>query len=199
MYYRINGAPFTVKNADEKQELINAINSDAAFAKHLICRGINAEQFTGKLNGVVVGEKDNPNKVYVFTCEGNFPTLKLYQRFSSVVYIIELPVNNNGQNIVEKKEDQKNTSKKQNLQNKQTEKKEKEIEKKQPKEVVEPEQEHVSASAEESDPFMNPFFSDAVETMNENQSEKNDNIEPVEENQAEIKDKPKKRNRKKKF
>ena len=77
MYYRISGAPFTVKTADEKQEFMNAINSDSSFSKHLVCRGINAEQFTGKVNGVVVGEKDNPNKVYIFNCEGNFPTLKL--------------------------------------------------------------------------------------------------------------------------
>ena len=91
-YYRISGAPFTVKDAEEKQEFMNIINADPTFSEHLICRGINVEQFTGKVNGVAVGEKDHPNRVYIFKCEGNFPTLKLYQKTSAVVYAIEFPV-----------------------------------------------------------------------------------------------------------
>ena len=93
MYYRISGAPFTVRNAEEKKEFIDTINADSNFTRHLVCRGVDAEQFTGKVNGVVVCEKDMPSKVYVFKCDGNFPTLKLYQRTSSVVYVIEFPVN----------------------------------------------------------------------------------------------------------
>lgn len=107
MYYRISGAQFTIKSAEEKKDFINIINKDSNFSNHLVCRGINAEQFTGKVNGVVVCEKDNPSKVYVFNCEGNFPTLKLYQRTSSVVYIIEFPVSNKGQVVLEKQEEEK--------------------------------------------------------------------------------------------
>ena len=92
MYYRISGAPFTIKNAEEKKEFIDVINSDEIFSKHLVCRGVTAEQFTGKITGITVCEKENPNKVYIFICEGNFPTLKLYQRTSPVVYPIEFPV-----------------------------------------------------------------------------------------------------------
>ncbi len=93
MYYRISGAPFTVRNAEEKKEFIDAINADSNFSRHLVCRGVDAEQFTGKVNGVVVCEKNNPNKVYVFKCDGNFPTLKLYQRTSSVIHVVEFPTN----------------------------------------------------------------------------------------------------------
>ena len=92
MYYRISGAPFTVKSAEEKQEFIDVINADPAFSKHLICRGINVEQFTGKVTGVAVGEKDHPNRIYIFKCDGNFPTLKLYQKSSPVVYAIVFPM-----------------------------------------------------------------------------------------------------------
>ena len=110
MYYRISGAQFTIKSADEKKEFIKTINEDRNFSNHLICRGVNAEQFTGKVNGIVVCEKNNPNKVYIFNCEGNFPTLKLYQRTSSVVYIIEFPISKKGQTIVEKVEEIKEES-----------------------------------------------------------------------------------------
>ncbi len=110
MYYRISGAQFTIKSADEKKEFIKTINEDRNFSNHLVCRGVNAEQFTGKVNGVVVCEKDNPNKVYIFNCEGNFPTLKLYQRTSSVVYIIEFPISKKGQTVVEKVEEVKEES-----------------------------------------------------------------------------------------
>ena len=101
MYYRITGAPFTVRNAKEKKEFIEAINADENFSKHLICRGLNAEQFTGKVGGIVVAEKDNKNKVYIYNCEGNFPTLKLYQPSSSVVHVIEFPVSQDSVNVVE--------------------------------------------------------------------------------------------------
>ena len=107
MYYRISGAQFTIKSAEEKKEFIDTINKDSNFSNHLVCRGINAEQFTGKVNGVVVCEKDNPNKVYIFNCEGNFPTLKLYQRTSSVVYIVEFPVSKKGQLVLDKPEEEK--------------------------------------------------------------------------------------------
>lgn len=92
MYYRISGAPFTIKTPEEKKEFLDIINSDSIFSEHLLCRGVDIEQFTGKVNSVVVGERDNPNRVYIFKCEGNFPTLKLYQKTSSVVYAIEFPV-----------------------------------------------------------------------------------------------------------
>ena len=101
MYYRISGAQFTIRSAEEKKDFIDIINQDKNFSNHLVCRGVNAEQFTGKVNGVIVCEKDNPNKVYIFSCEGNFPTLKLYQRTSSVVYIIEFPVSKKGQIVLE--------------------------------------------------------------------------------------------------
>ena len=97
MYYRINGAPFSIKDAKEKQEFINVINDDAIFSKHLFCCGVSAEQFTGRVDGVVVHDKDNPKRIYTFKCEGNFPTLKLYQRTSNVVYVIEFPVSKAGQ------------------------------------------------------------------------------------------------------
>ena len=102
MYYRISGAQFTIRSAEEKKDFIDIINKNKSFSNHLVCRGVNAEQFTGKVNGVVVCEKDNPSKVYIFSCEGNFPTLKLYQRTSSVVYIIEFPVSKKRQTVIEK-------------------------------------------------------------------------------------------------
>ena len=101
MYYRISGAPFTIKNNDEKKEFLDIINSNQTFSDHLVCRGVNVEQFTGKVNGVIISEKDNPNRVYVFKCDGNFPTLKLYPKFSAAVYVIEFPVSSNKQVIVE--------------------------------------------------------------------------------------------------
>lgn len=109
MYYRISGAPFTVRNAEEKKEFIDIINTDPNFTRHLICRGVDAEQFTGKVNGVVVCEKNNPNKVYVFKCDGNFPTLKLYQRTSSVIHVVEFPTNKTVQeeSVPEKTEEKK--------------------------------------------------------------------------------------------
>ena len=189
MYYRISGAPFTVKNADEKKELIKAINADSNFSKHLVCRGIDAEQFTGKLNGVVVVEKDNPNKVYIFTCEGNFPTLKLYQRSSAVVYIIEVPVSKAGQTVVEKSEET-------NVESTSTEKKEDTIPVvvKQSEEIEEKptalEIEVPAAdSKEESDPFVNPMLLEEPKVELESE---------ISEQPVEIVEKPKKRNRKKK-
>ncbi len=92
MYYIISGAPFSIKDTDEKKEFLDIINKDSIFSEHLVCRGVNAEQFTGKVNDIIVSEKSNPNKVYVFKCDGNFPTLKLYQKSSAVVYAIEFPV-----------------------------------------------------------------------------------------------------------
>lgn len=181
MYYRISGAPFTVKNADEKKELIEAINADSNFSKHLVCRGIDAEQFTGKLNGVVVVEKENPNKVYIFTCEGNFPTLKLYQRSSAVIYIIEVPVSMDGQTVVEKKEETEVAP----IEKVEEEKKHKEDEIK-PVDI----DEGIPAAEfeEEPNPFENPLF-----------SEDDPEVKPeAEEQPVEHVEKPKKRGRRKK-
>lgn len=189
MYYRISGAPFTVKNADEKKELIEAINADSNFSKHLVCRGIDAEQFTGKLNSVVVVEKENPNKVYIFTCEGNFPTLKLYQRSSAVIYIIEVPVSRDGQTVVEKKEETEMAPKEEPdaapIEKVEEEKKPEEDEIK-PVDVDEgiPAAEFV----EEPNPFENPLF-----------SEDEPEVKPeAEEQPVEHVEKPKKRGRRKK-
>jgi len=189
MYYRISGAPFTVKNADEKKELIEAINADSNYSKHLVCRGIDAEQFTGKLNSVVVVEKENPNKVYIFTCEGNFPTLKLYQRSSAVIYIIEVPVSKDGQTVVEKKEEIETPPKEEPevapIEKVEEEKKPEEDEIK-PVDVDEgiPAAEFV----EEPNPFENPLF-----------SEDEPEVKPeAEEQPVEHVEKPKKRGRRKK-
>jgi len=100
IYYRISCAPFTVRSDEEKKAFIDIINADENFSKHLICRGVNAEQFTGRVNTVLVGEKENTNKVYVFNCEGTFPTLKLYSKRSAVVYDIEFPTNVSGQTVL---------------------------------------------------------------------------------------------------
>lgn len=203
MYYRINGAPFTIKSAEEKQDLINAINMDSNFSKHLVCRGLNAEQFTGKVTGVVVGEKGNPNKVYIFTCEGNFPTLKLYQRSSAVIYIIELPVSETGQSIIEKPVHTKENKEKSIIEkpSKQSEEKHKDknsiiVKNTDVKEDIESTKSVVSADIEEVDPFTNPFFVDNETTTVEKQEELN--VNPVEEHTEEVKEKPKKRSRKKK-
>ena len=188
MYYRISGAPFTVKNADEKKELIKAINADSNFSKHLVCRGIDAEQFTGKLNSVVVVEKENPNKVYIFTCEGNFPTLKLYQRSSAVIYIIEVPVSKDGQTVVEKKEEIE-MAPKEEPDAAPIEKVEKEKHKEDEIKPVDIDEGIPAAEFEEEpNPFENPLFSeDELEVKQEPEEQPVEHVE-----------KPKKRGRRKK-
>ena len=193
MYYRISGAQFTIRSAEEKKDFIDIINKDKNFSNHLVCRGINAEQFTGKVNGAVVCEKDNPNKVYIFSCEGNFPTLKLYQRTSSVVYIIEFPVSKEGQIVLEKEPEPAVEEEPKPI----------EPEQKQEEQVVEPEKPVVETEPDfivakpQPDPFENPLFSEFV-VESEEESPINEESENQEEPVQEEQPVKKKRGRRKK-
>ena len=185
MYYRISGAPFTIKNAEEKKEFINIINSDINFSRHLVCRGIDAERFSGKVNGVVVCEKENPSKIYVFKCDGNFPTLKLYQRTSAVIYIIEFPVKNSKPTVGLEEKTEK-TNEITSIENEIIVK----------DEIVEEPNIQELEEATEKDQITEEFSEiESVEELVENTDQE---IEPSDISQEDVQSKPKRRSRRKK-
>ena len=89
MYKRILGSNFTIKNPEEKEELIKIIN-DSKKIKFMKCIGITPERFTGKILNVLF-KMEGKGRIVSFEASGEFPVLKLTRRDSNNVYIIEVP------------------------------------------------------------------------------------------------------------
>lgn len=71
------GTPFTIKNKNERKEVIDQINADPQISKFLTCVGLEVEQFTGKILYALLKME---NKFIKFDVSGFFPNIMFFPR-----------------------------------------------------------------------------------------------------------------------